>query len=94
MPDGEGGYVMTPSPLIQPTWYCAIRPASQRELERRTAGTTLTSTSHIVEGDYRPDITTGTQIVFNGRTLYVNSVQNLEERNRALVLLCNEAVPA
>jgi len=90
--DGQGGYTQTPAALDPPTWYCAIRPASQRELERTTAGTTLTTATHIVEGAYRSDIKTSTQIVFNGRTLFVNSVVNPEERNISLVLLCNEVV--
>lgn len=93
VPDGQGGYVQTPAAFTPPTWYCSIRPASQRELERVTSGTTLTTATHIVEGDYRPDITTSTQILFNSRTLFVNSVTNPEERNITLVLLCNEVVP-
>lgn len=91
-PDGEGGFTYTQTALVPPTWYCSIRPASQRDLERATAGTTLNNTSHIVEGDYRSDINLATQIVFNGRTLYINGIQNVDERNITLILLCSEVV--
>jgi len=92
VPDGQGGYTQTPTAFTPPTWYCSIRPASQRDLERVTSGTALTVATHIVEGDWRADISTATQIVFGTRTLYVNDVKNPEERNITLVLLCNEVV--
>src|SRR5262245_15442738 len=75
-PDGEGGYVPSPVPLDPPSWRCSIEPASVRELERLTAGTAVTTASYICEGDYHAGITTETQIVFEGRTLYVNGVIN------------------
>lgn len=90
-PDGQGGYTQTLTALT-PSWYCAIRPASQRDLERTTSGTTITSATHLVEGDYRADITTATQLLFNGRTLFVNDVRNVDERNITLILACSEVV--
>jgi len=91
-PDGQGGFTQALTPLTPPTWFCSIRPATQRDLERVTAGTTLTTATHIVEGDYRADITTSTQIGFDGRTLFVNGVQHPEERKITLVLLCTEVI--
>ena len=90
----SGDYVPgTPTPLDPATWWCSIKPATQRDLERVTAGTALTVASHIVEGDYHPQITTSTQILFKGRTLYVNGVVNPEERNITTIALCSEVVP-
>jgi SPP1 family predicted phage head-tail adaptor len=71
----------------------SIVPATQRDLERLVAGTVQSSATHVVTIDYHPQVTTQTQVLFNGRTLHVNSVQNLEERNIELVLICEEVVP-
>lgn len=90
-PDGQGGWTQALTTLT-PAWYCAIRPASQRDLERVTSGTTITTATHVVEGDYRPDITTATQLLFNSRTLFVNDVKNVDERNVTLLLACSEVV--
>jgi head-tail adaptor len=90
VPDGDGGYTIGPAPLDPPTWHCSIDPATQRELEQVSAGTVITTASHIVRGRWRPDITTETQLTFRGRTLHVTSVRNLEERNITLELVCEE----
>jgi head-tail adaptor len=92
VPDGDGGYTMGTWPLDPPDWYVSIRPAGSRELERLTSGTAQTRASHVVTGPYRADVTTGTRISFNGRTLYVNGVMNPEERNIDTVALCDEHV--
>ena len=93
VPDGEGGYVIPTVPLDPATWWCAINAASARELERMTAGTSLTAASHIVEGDYHPGITTQTQLTFEARTFFVNGVVNPEERDITTIALCSEVVP-
>ena len=93
VPDGEGGYTQPPVPLDPPTWWCTITPASARELERLTAGTSLTAASHIVEGDYHAGITTSTQITFEARIFYVNGVVNPEERDLTTIAFCSEVVP-
>src|SRR5262245_29762340 len=92
-PDGEGNWTPSTGALSPPTWWCSITPASTRDLERVSAGTTITSASHLVEGAYRGDITTQTQIVFNGRILHVNGVVNPEERNIRTICVCQELVP-
>src|SRR5262245_30229513 len=89
-PDGEGGWTPAPVPLDPPTWRCSIEPAAVRDLEAITAGTAVTSATHIVEGDYHAGITTETQILFNGRTLYVSGVINPEERNVDTICFCEE----
>jgi head-tail adaptor len=94
VPDGEGNWSSTPVPLTPPTWLCSIQPASARELGRLAAGTTITTATHILQGHYRPDITTETQILFRGRTFYVNRVENPEERNVRTIAVCTEMVPA
>jgi hypothetical protein len=92
VPDGDGGWTQGLGPLDPPTWYCAINPASVRELEYVTSGAPVTRASHILEGDFHPGITTATQIGFNGRTFYVNGVINPGERNVDTVAFCEEQV--
>ena len=48
-----------------------------RDLERMTAGTTVSQATFILEGEYHAGITTQTQITKDdGRVFYVNGVQN------------------
>src|SRR5262245_50843944 len=90
VPDGDGGWITTPTDLDPPTWWCAINPASVRDLERLTAGTAVTSASFIVTGDYHPGITTQTQITFEGRLLFVNGTVDPEERHITTIAFCEE----
>lgn len=91
-PDGEGNWTPAYGPLTPAQWMVSINPAAARELERLGAGTTITQASHIVEGAYRADITTQTQILFKGRTFHVNSVLNMQERDIRTVCVCQELV--
>src|SRR4026208_1417998 len=69
VPEGDGGFTQTWTDLSPNTWYCSIKPATARDLERVAAGTVISSASHIVEGRYHAGITTKTRIIFNSRTL-------------------------
>jgi len=91
--DGEGNWASTPAPLTPPTWQVSIIAASARELAR-VAGTTVTTATHIMEGTYRADLTTQTEIVYRGHTYYVNQVINPELRNIRTIAICTELVPA
>ena len=90
VPDGDGGYTQGWGPLDPPTWYVAIRPATARDLENSTAGTVTTTASHIVIGDYRPDVTTTTRLIHEGRQFEITGIANLEERDRTMHLFCEE----
>jgi head-tail adaptor len=92
MPDADGNWTTTSAPLTPATWQCSIIAASARELSRLAANTTTTTATHILEGVYRPDITTQTQVIFRNRTFYISSVLNPEERNIRTIVLCNELV--
>ena|SRR5688572_33458514 len=91
-PDGEGGWTVEGAPLTPPTWYCRIDPASAANLEQMTAGTAVTRATHVLAGPYHPQITTTTQIGFNGRTFFVNGVINPGERNVETIAFCEEQV--
>ena len=93
VPDGDGGWLTTWANLTPATWHVSIRPATARDLERTPQGTTISTASHIVTGDYRADVTTQTRMLFDGRTFSINGVSNLEERNITMVLIAVEMVP-
>jgi head-tail adaptor len=47
-------------------------------------------TTHIVTMRYHPQVTFNTRILHRDRQLFVRGIQNVEERNLELVLLCEE----
>lgn len=90
--DTDGGYTEAFAALSPSTWWVEITPATVRSLERFVAHTIQAKATHVVMGRYRADITTDTRLVFGTRNLYVRGVQNVEERNRELMLACEEVV--
>jgi hypothetical protein len=48
--------------------------------------------THIVELRYHSQITFNTRIVHRDRSLYVRGIQNVDEENRWMTLLCEEVV--
>jgi hypothetical protein len=51
-----------------PAWPIDIRPATVRDLERQTAGTTVATATHIIHGRYRPDVTIDARILWDPGT--------------------------
>jgi SPP1 family predicted phage head-tail adaptor len=90
IPDGEGGYTEEHTPLTPPDWRCSIRPATVADAERVVAGAIQTTATHLVRGAFRPDIIEATRITYRDRQYEVQSVQNDEERDIALTLVCME----
>src|SRR5262245_4153197 len=58
VPDPDGGYTEGWAPLVPPDWECAIRQATQRDLESIGAGTVLAQAQYLVEGNYHRGMTT------------------------------------
>lgn len=48
--------------------------------------------THHVTVRYHPQISFNTRIRHDGRSLYVRGIQNVDERNRVQMLLCEEVV--
>jgi len=92
VPDGDGGFTQTWADLVPPAWTCSLEPATANELERIAAGTVLSLNTYIVKGPYRPDVTTKSRLLFNGRSFSVTSVADPEERHVELVLVGVEVV--
>lgn len=79
IPDG------TPTTMVPARVPCAIRPAAPTAFDENKV-------THIVEMRYHPQITFNTRITHRDRQLFVRGVQNVNERNEWLVLLCEEVV--
>lgn len=92
VPDGDGGFTQSWTDLVPPAWSVKIAPATAADLERVTAGTVLATATHVVTGPYRPDITTLTRALFNGRQFAVTGVSDPEERHVETIAICVEVV--
>jgi head-tail adaptor len=92
VPDGDGGYIDDWQDATPATWFVEITPASARDLERLRAGTTIANATHIVRGPWRPDVNTLSRLLFDSRVLSVASVQNTDEADIDLILICVEVV--
>lgn len=92
VPDGDGGFTQTQTALDPADWWVRIEPATVRDLERVTAGTVLSTASHVVTGPYRSDVNTTTQITHEGRLFSVVGVADPEEMHVETIAICVEVV--
>jgi head-tail adaptor len=91
VPDGDGGYTSTWIDLSPPfVWAHIETPIVRAPDQTVTGGAIATIARRLVMMPYQADVTTQTRIVFNGRTLMVDKVDNLGERNASLELTCHE----
>jgi head-tail adaptor len=93
-PDGYGGYTAAYAPANPPELDASIQAANARDLERATAGTVLGTATHLIRCRYRPDVSQASRLQFEGRLFEVQSVQNVDERDIALILICAEILGA
>lgn len=68
IPDGDGGFTQTWSPLSPSEWWAAMEKASQRAIERNFAGTVLAQATHLFKGRYHPEISTQTRLTWTDRS--------------------------
>lgn len=92
VPDGDGGFTQTWTNLDPARVSAAIQPATARDLERIVANTEQSKASHLVTIRYHSGVTTETRILFGTRILQVTGIQNPDERNISLILVCEEIV--
>jgi len=92
VPDPDGGFADTFTPLVPAEWDCSIEQANARDLESIGAGSVLAQATHLVRGRYHPGITTQTRVTFRNRVLTVLYVANKEERDIETDLVCAEVV--
>lgn len=95
-PDGEGGFTESWIPLDPPAWWCAIASAAVRNSERVQASTITTSASHVLTGDFHPQLSTASRVWIpdpdtgTDRRFDVVSVQRQGERRFTLLVAANE----
>lgn len=90
--DSLGGYTEAFTALSPATMWAAIEPATPADLERRVGNTVQASVSHLVTMRYHAEVTTQTRVTFGTRTLDVRGLRNVDERNIALELACEEVI--
>ena len=89
-PDGDGGYTDTwvaadPSPV-----WARIEPATASNTERLIGNTIEAPISHIVTLRWHAGVTARSRLTYEGREFNVRGTQNVQERDRWLVLACEE----
>jgi SPP1 family predicted phage head-tail adaptor len=93
MNDGQGNSTTPWYPLDPPMMKARIAPASAANLERITVGGVIAVATHVVTMRYHPQVTTDTQITYQGRTFYVKAVHNPDEKNEETIAVCQELMP-
>ena len=97
IPDGDGGYTQTFTPLNPPTMFAEVKPASTRDLENLVAGTILSTATHLITLPFHPDVTTTTRVQWTDdarrpHVANVTAVINVDERCVELILGATEVV--
>ena len=78
VPDGDGGFIQTYTPLDPAEWRFAMEVASVRASERHFAATVTAHATYILSGRYHPGIDTKTRIVWTDRSGEVHTADVLD----------------
>ena len=97
VPDGDGGFTQSYTPLDPPTWRAAIEAATVRASERHFAATITAHASYILTGRYHPGIDTKTRLVWTDRSgeVHTGNVLDVDDTEGAgveTVVLVSEVV--
>jgi len=90
--DSDGSYTQTYAALTPAGAWARIESATTRNLERITAGTVLSTATHLVSMRYHAGVTTQTRITYGSRQFNVAAVANPDERNIETIAVCIEVV--
>lgn len=85
---GGGGYTETWANTA--SLWANVQPASASATEGVLGAVERAPITHTVSLRYRTDVTMRCRLKFGTRNLYVTGFQNVDERNRELVLSCEE----
>lgn len=80
-----------------PNWFCSIKSATERAMERIAAGAVvLTSATRILEGPYHSGITTGMQLVEEDtdRVFSITAVENVDSAGEVTRVIAEEVLSA
>jgi len=86
--DDLGGYTETWATLTE-TW-AWVSPVSGAYAERLVGAKVAAATTHLITIRYVAGVTTSCRIVFGTRTFDVRGISNLDERDKTLMLACEE----
>lgn len=92
VPDGDGGYTEGWADAVPPTLDVSITPATTRDLERVTAGTSLATATHLIRGRWHAGISTSSRLLFKGRMFHVIFVGNPDERDTEITIVAAEVL--
>ena len=71
-------------------YHAFVRPTTGREYEE--AQKLRAETTYMVQTRYLPGITPDMRILYDGKTLYIESVLDVDERHKQLTIVCYEKV--
>lgn len=91
VPDGDGGSTTTWADIL-PAIYCEVKPATQRDLERSTSGTVLSTATSIITGPYLEAVNTKSRALFDDRIFSVVGKSTPDERKIEMIILAVEVV--
>lgn len=89
--DADGGFAVTWTTLPEGEVWANIQPFSGGFIDRRFGEKIAGITSHLVTIRYLSGVTTACRVKFGSRVFNVRGVGNVDERNRTLLLACEEA---
>lgn len=97
VPDGDGGFTSTYTPLDPAEWRCGIEKASAKLSERHFAATVTAHATYVMTGRFHAGITTKTRMVWVDRagethTGNVLDVEDTEGAGVETVALVSEVV--
>jgi hypothetical protein len=100
VPDGDGGYTQTYTPLAPSPWWCAITPAPRTARTAETTGsdTVTAHATHVLTGRSHPGITSQTRLVWTDQAGRVHTAEALDVQDPAgtgveTVVLASEVTP-
>jgi head-tail adaptor len=97
VPDGDGGYTESWTPLNPPALFGEINPATAGDLEFLAAGTVMSQATLLATVPFHPGVTMQTRLTWTdsaGRahTANVVGLVNVDERCRELHITCVEEI--
>jgi SPP1 family predicted phage head-tail adaptor len=72
------------------TVWASVVPATAAAVERLVGETQQVPITHLVDLDYREDLSAKHRILMDSRKLYIRGIQNQDERNWKYTLSCEE----
>lgn len=76
--DGDGGFTLTYSAAMQPTWWASIERAGQQKAARVFSDTTLSHATHLLQGRFHPQLITKSRVTWTDRSSVLHTADVLD----------------